>query len=185
MRIGIKSRRKLNEMLRHTVAATRVRLSRVHDWSHHEEGAVLVEIAFSIVILLSVVFGIMAISLALYSYFFVSEAAREATRYAIVRGNSNSRPDCTSPGYATCIAQPTDIQSYVRDLAFPGVTASNITATSTWWTSTGGACGTTDSCKIPGNRVQVTVSYPYPLSIPFGPQRTLTLASTSNMVVAH
>jgi Flp pilus assembly protein TadG len=183
MRTGIKSRRKLNAMLR--VAATRVRLSRTQDWSHDEEGAVLVEVGFSMVILLSVVFGIMAISLALYSYFFVSEAAREATRYAIVRGNSNARPDCTSPGYATCIAQTADIQAYVRGLAFPAVTSTNVAVTSTWLTSAGGACGTTDGCKSPGNIVKVTVSYPYPLRIPFGPQRTLTLTSTSNMVVSY
>jgi Flp pilus assembly protein TadG len=178
-------RTKLNALLRRTAAEIRVRLSRTDD----EDGAALVEIAFSIVILLSVVFGIMITSLALYSYFFVSEAAREGSRYAIVRGNHTSldpsEMDCTAPGYATCIAQTGDIQTYVRSLGFPGINTANITATTTYLNPDGTACGTLDGCKLPTYQVKVTVTYPYPFNIPFVSSRTLTLSSTSQMVISH
>jgi len=176
-------------LLRRTAAEIRVRLSRTDD----EDGAALVEIAFSIVILLSVVFGIMITSLALYSYFFVSEAAREGSRYAIVRGNHTSfdpsEMDCTAPGYATCIAQTGDtgdIQTYVRSLGFPGINTANITATTTYLNPDGTACGTGDGCKLPTYQVKVTVTYPsYPFNIPFVSSQTLTLSSTSQMVISH
>ena len=149
-----------------------------------EEGATLVEIALSMTILLSTVFGIMILSLALYSYFYVSNAAREATRYAIVRGNS-ATTDCASPGTATCIAQGGDIQTYTRNLGFPGIIPNNLSVATTWLTNVGAACGTLDSCKTPGNRVQSTVTYSYVMSIPFVPTQTLSMTSTSQMVISH
>lgn len=159
-------------------------LVEVRAFAGNEEGADLIDFAISVSVLMSVVFGIIAVSLAVYSYFFVSDAAREATRYAIVRG-STLTTDCTAPGYATCIAQPADIQSYVREMGFPGIVANNLTVTSTWLTSAGGACGTSDSCKVPGNQVKVSVSYPFPLSIPFIPHGTINMASSSTMVIAQ
>ena len=42
----------------------------------------LVEFALSSVVLFMTLFGLMAFALALYSYVFVAEAAREASRYA-------------------------------------------------------------------------------------------------------
>lgn len=153
-----------------------------------ERGSVLVETALTSIILLTVVFGIMRISLGVYSYFFVSNAAREATRYAIVRG-ATLGSDCTAPGYATCIAQggsnTGDIKTYVTGLGFPGINPANVTVNTTWLTATGGACGTADSCKISGNQVRVTVTYDYPLSIPFVSSRTLSMTSTSQMVISQ
>jgi Flp pilus assembly protein TadG len=54
----------------------------------NEEGSALVEFALSSVVLFMTLFGLMASCTALYSYLFVAEAAREASRYAIVRGDS-------------------------------------------------------------------------------------------------
>jgi Flp pilus assembly protein TadG len=149
-----------------------------------ERGSTLVEMALSISVLVSVVVGIMALSLALYSYFYISDAAREATRYAIVRGNDQTG-DCTSPGLANCIAQIADIQDYVRSLGFPGIASGNLNVATTWLTSTGAACGATDSCKAAGNLVKSTVTYTYGLVIPFLSTRTLTMTSKSQMVVAY
>jgi Flp pilus assembly protein TadG len=149
-----------------------------------EKGANLIEFALSASVLFSVLFGIIAVSLAVNSYFFISEAAREATRYAIVRGDTLTT-DCTSPGYATCIAQPADIQTYVRGLGFPGIDVNNLTVSTTWLTAAGGSCGTSDNCKVPGNQVQVKVSYPFPLWVPFVPKSTINMASTSRMVIAQ
>ena len=53
-----------------------------------ERGSSMVEFALGASLLFMVVFGIIAMALALYTYNVVSEAAREATRYAIVRGSA-------------------------------------------------------------------------------------------------
>ena len=152
--------------------------------SRNEDGSSLVEFATSVTLLVVLVCGLMVACLALYVNLLVDDAAREATRYAIVRGSTLST-DCTAPGYATCIAQPADIQSYVFGLPIGGLNQSNLTVASTWLTSAGAICGTDDSCKPPGNIVQVTVTYAYPLSLPFIPASTVNLTSRSQMVIAQ
>jgi Flp pilus assembly protein TadG len=114
-------------------------------------------------------FGIFAFCTALYSYNFVSEAAREASRYAMVRGSSCS-------GFTDCGVTSAQIQTYVRSLGYPGINTNNLTATATW--SAGNA---------PGNPVSVTVTYTYGLNIPFWPQSgsILNLSSTSQMVISQ
>jgi len=146
-----------------------------------ERGSSLVEFALSASILMTLVFGVMVMSMALYSYHFISEAAREGTRYAMVRGSS-----CSTYGRFTtgCGATPAQVQTYVQGLGFPGITAGNMTVTTTWPT-TGSACTPTAiPCDNPGNLVKVVVSYQFPLTIPFVPARTLTMTSTSQMVIS-
>jgi Flp pilus assembly protein TadG len=143
-----------------------------------EQGAALVEMALATVILLVMLFGIMEMSLGLYTYHFISEAAREATRYAIVRGSS-----CGGAFATACPASPDDIQTYVQNLGYPGIDPTAITVTTAWSAyPAGGACG---SCNNPGNQVQVTVNYQYLLSIPFIPSQTLNMSSTSEMVISQ
>jgi Flp pilus assembly protein TadG len=146
-----------------------------------DSGSSLVEFALSASILMTLVFGVMVMSMALYSYHFISEAAREGTRYAMVRGSS-----CSTYGKFTtgCGATPAQIQTYVQGLGFPGITAGNMTVTTTWPT-TGAACTPTAiPCNNPGNLVKVVVSYQFPLTIPFVPARTLTMTSSSQMVIS-
>jgi Flp pilus assembly protein TadG len=156
--------------------ASHLRASRIAS----EDGSALVEMAVSCIVLIMLTFGLMETCLALYSYHFVSEAAREATRYAIVRGSA-----CT--GFASaCPAAAADIQSYIQNLGFPGIDASNLTATTTWSAYPAGtSCNPSASCNNPGNLVQVTVQYQFPLSIPFVPQTTLNMSSTSSMVISN
>jgi Flp pilus assembly protein TadG len=159
-----------------------------HRSTHDQSGSVILETALSIMILLTFIFGIMEVCLGAYTYHFISEAAREATRYAIVRGSSFSS-DCTAPTYATCTAQggnnAGDIATYVQNIGFPGIDPTKMTVNSTWLTSTGAGCGITDSCKAPGNQVQVKITYTFPLSVPFLPVNTWTLTSTSQMVISQ
>jgi hypothetical protein len=54
-----------------------------------EDGATLVEAAVSLVLPLAVFVAILQICLALYVSHFVADAAREASRYAIVRGSTS------------------------------------------------------------------------------------------------
>jgi Flp pilus assembly protein TadG len=80
-----------------------------------ERGSTLVEIALTITVLLTLIFGVIEVGLMLYTYHFVSYAAREGTRYAIVRGS-------TCSGFSSaCPATASDIQNYVSNLGFPGI----------------------------------------------------------------
>ena len=145
-------------------------------YARSEQGSALVETAVAFVILLPMVLGILQCSLALYAYNFVSDAAEEATRFAMVRGST-----CT--GFATaCPAVPADVQNFIRSLNYPGIVASSLTATTTW-PSTDPSCAS--PCKAPGHPVSVTVSYPFLLSIPFVPAQTLNLTSSSQMVISQ
>ncbi len=147
-----------------------------------DEGSNIVEMAVVSSVMFAVLFGIVELSLALYTYNYVSDAAREASRYAIVRGSSCSV-------LTNCGVTGAKIQTYVQNLGYPGMNAANTTVTTTWlspstttpvtWT----ACGS--QCNVPGNAVQVTVTYSFPLSIPFVPKSTLSLHSTSQMVIAN
>lgn len=152
-----------------------------------QEGATLVETALSYGILLALLFGIIEIAFALYTYNFVSEAAREGARYAIVRGSTS----CTNtPSLTNCNATGTQIKSYVQSLGFPGFTTSNLNVTTTWFTASASP-GTTWSscssgtCNAPGNAVNVVVTYAFPLSIPFWKSQTVNLSSTSQMIIAQ
>ncbi len=149
-----------------------------------EEGASPVEYALSATIFFTFVPGIMGSSIVAYSYLFVPNAAREASRYAIVRGD-NFGTDCSSVGPAKCVVQPSDIGSYVKGLAFPGININNLNISSNWLTSTGVSCGSGDSCKVPSNQKWVQVSYTYGLKMPLIPKQKFTLASSSQMVIAQ
>lgn len=138
-------------------------------------------------ILFSVLLGIISMSLALYTYFFVADAARQATRYAIVRGSTS----CTySSSLSNCNATSDQIQTYVRGIAYPGITSSKLHITAKWLTPSSGkpttwsAC-TTGTCNAPGNLVKVVATYAYPVSIPFVPTLSINLRSTAQMVIAQ
>lgn len=162
-----------------------------------EKGGTLVETAFSLTLLFVFIFGIMELSLALYSYHFVSDAAREGTRYAMVRGSDWSNP-CDGSGNAGsgfasagCNASVADIQAYVSSLNFPGIliTTSDVCVEfySTPPASASSSC--TNSTGTPtnasGNVVQVTITYPFTFGVPSLRKFTYSLASTSQMVISQ
>jgi Flp pilus assembly protein TadG len=162
----------------------RVRDSETTRRARGEAGGTLVEFALSATILTTLVFGVMAMCTALYIYHFVSDAAREGARYAIVRGSSCSTyGKFTSDCPLSTTASPSPIQTYVRSLPFPGINPNNLTVTAGWSAyPTSGTC--TAPCNSPGNLVTVRASYSYILSIPFVLTKTLSLSSTSEMVIA-
>jgi Flp pilus assembly protein TadG len=153
-----------------------------------ERGSTLIETALSILMLMTFIFAVMEACLGAYTFHFISEASREATRYAIVRG-ATFTTDCAAPTFANCTAQggnnAGDIATYVQNLSFPGIDPSKMTVNSTWLKSDGTACGTTDSCKAPGNYVKVTIQYQYPISLPFVSVSAWTMNSTSQMVISQ
>ncbi len=152
-----------------------------------EEGVTLVETAISCTVLFAMLFGICQMSLAMYVYHFTSDAARQATRYAIVRGSTS----CTNtPNLSNCDATTTQITSYVQGLGYPGITSSKISVSTAWYTAssttptTWSACST-GICNTPGNLVKIAVSYPMTFQIPFSSNLALNLSSTSQMVISQ
>lgn len=148
-----------------------------------EEGQMLVEFAMASLVLIPILFGSIEACLGFYSYNFVADAAREATRYAMVRGSTSCQ---NTPGLVNCGFNDGTtngpIQSYVQGLGYPG--ARNLTATVTWLPANSSVpCPT--ACNQPGNQVQVTVKYNFLFGVPFIPSTALTLSSTSSMVISQ
>lgn len=150
-----------------------------------EQGSAIVETAMSITILLTMLFGVMEGAFAVYSYHFISDAAREGTRYAMVRGSSAGSA-CTSYTSGACMASKANIQSYVQNLGFPGINPSNMTVNVSWaGYPTGTTCTPSAACNNPGNQVAVTVIYSFPLNVPFIPPQTYSMSSTAAMIIAQ
>lgn len=185
-------------------------VSRLLQRGQREEANSLVEMALvSALVFLPTLFAIIQFSLALYTYNFVNMAARQATRYAVVRGApscniSKNFPNCnlgpSGGSNPTTTSGSAALQTYVQTLAYPGIDVTKLTVTATWLNkvvSTGtngyskttwsGSCTTTDAylqpCNTPGDAVQVQVVYQFPLNIPFWKSATLNLTGTSQMVI--
>jgi Flp pilus assembly protein TadG len=160
----------------------------------HDDGAsVIVEFAVSAFVLLSLLFGTIWFALAAYSYHFVTWAAQQGTRYAIVRGAdwtsscSTSAPPNFTMNYA-CQASSSDIQNSVKSLATGvGVNAGLLTVNATWpqttpaCSSSCSACATNNSS---GCYVNVTVTYSFnSVPLPFLPKSALSMTATSQKVI--
>ncbi len=154
-------------------------LSRVR---RDSSGSSLVEFALCSVLLIMITFGLIQSCLGLYAYNFISDAARSAARYAVVRGSSCS-------GMPDCGITSAQVQTYVRGIVFPGINASNLTASATWYSASASQPTTwtvcAGQCNAPGNAVQVQVTYSFPMDIPFWKKRNLSLSSTSQMVISN
>ena len=158
-----------------------------------QSGSALVEFALSGAILITMLFGVIEFGYALYTYQYVNEVARELTRYAIVRGSacssSSSMPNC---GFTDTGAT---LQTYAQSIyGYPGINTNNLTVATTWYSpvknsdgtiKSWSACGSGSGCNKPGYMVQVTVTYPFVLNIPFVPQRTMSVSSNSFMVISQ
>jgi Flp pilus assembly protein TadG len=142
-----------------------------------ERGSGLVEQALVVATLLAMMFGIIDFGRALYTYHFVSEAAREATRWASVRGN-------TCVGLTGgCPAGTADVQTYVANVSGMGLDPAKITATTSWPIQpySSPTCGA--NINNPGCVVQVQVNYAFQFIVPFLPSAAFTMSSTSQMII--
>ena len=163
-----------------------------------ESGAALVEMALTCSILVMLLLGLFEMTLAFYAYHYVSDAARECSRWAIVRGSTS----CTNTPTLSGIVCPTDpsqpsgatedeIANYVKTLGYPGIDSANlmnvtvetsqVSADNTTWAS----CGEGTSCNAPGDQVRVTVTYNFPLNVPFWRSVILPVTSSSSMVFSQ
>lgn len=150
-----------------------------------EDGSAIVEMALSSAILFGMLVGVFELCLALFAYHVTADAARQATRWAMVRGSTS----CTNtPGLAECNATAANIQSYVTGLGYLNLTTSDTAVN--WYTASSTQPTTwtlcsSGTCNVPGSEVQVKVTYPFSLNIPFVSSTTLNLTSTSQMVVSQ
>jgi Flp pilus assembly protein TadG len=161
-----------------------MRPARIQSSTRDEEGSAIMETAMSIIILLTFMFGVMEGSFAIYSYHFISEAAREGTRYAIVRGSTAGAACGTSYNSYDCMASSGNVQSYVQNLGYPGINPSNMTVSPVWAAfASGNSCPVSPPCNSPGNQITVTVAYSFPLNVPFIPAHTFTMSSSSAMII--
>ena len=155
-----------------------------------ESGAALVEFALAASFILALFFGVIQFGYALYTFQFVNETAREMTRYAIVRGSA-----CTGLPNCGFTDSGTTLQTYARSTyMYPGMRMNNLTVTSKWYTvvtssgqysSLSAPCASGAGCNNPGDIVQVKVTYPFLLSIPFWSATTMTISNTSSMVISQ
>jgi len=152
-----------------------------------ERGSALVEAAISMLALLALIFGVIEVGWAVYTFHYIANASHEGARYAIVRGSSWSG-SCSGYGSNQCIASTTDIANYVSSRSVAGI---NIVATdvcveyfATVPASASTTCSANSTPNAQGDVVQVTVTYPFTLTLP-GFSRTFNLKSTSQMVIAQ
>jgi len=153
-----------------------------------KRGSAIIEFAVTSIAFLAFLFGIIDTCEAVYTYEFVTYAARSGARWAMVRGSTcetlNTTAFCspTDSSTATGGATTNDVQTYVRSLNLPGIQASGLAVTTTWPATGTGCSGAANS---PGCPVKVLVYYPYVSSIPFLRVTTLGLTAFSQMVISQ
>lgn len=152
-----------------------------------EDGSELVEFACASSVLLACVFGIIGICNACAAYHFTSYSAREATRYAMVRGTTWKGTSCNSVATVNCMATAANVTSFVQSVAPKGMKVSKVTVTTTWSGAalSGGsmACITTNGTNAPGCVILVNVKYNFNYGLPYLPATALVLQASSSVVV--
>lgn len=155
-----------------------------------DSGSQMVELAFAVTILLALFFGIMDFSRAMYCYHYVTYAAQDGARYAMVRGGDAGTSSCTSTTPYDCITSSSDVQSHIKSQGFPLIDPNNLTVNTTWpGTSPGcvsncSACSPAANANSQGCLVKVQVVYNFNFMLPFLPRTSgLTFAGTSQKVI--
>ncbi len=153
-----------------------------------EDGDTIVEFAVSCTVVVGMILGVSMVSYAVYTYHYVSDAAREGARYAIVRGSTS----CTNtPALSNCNATAAEIQTHVKSLGYPGIDSTNYMTVATTWCAASTSTPTTWSAcssgttNAPGNLVSVQVTYNFPFALGFLKVSPISVKSTSEMVISQ
>jgi Flp pilus assembly protein TadG len=171
--------------LQHEKSALRTQIPPVcKSCKSRERGSSLVEQSFVLVFLLTLLFGIIDFGRALYTYHFVSNVAREATRWASVRSSKCTvLPEC--PGDTSGKDVQKAFKGNKANLAAMGIDSTKLTFNTKWVAPQGAS---TAFCTAPGNvvgcMVHVDVSYSYTFLFgSFIAAPPLTISSSSEMLV--
>jgi Flp pilus assembly protein TadG len=156
-----------------------------------EEGATLVEFGLSAAIMFALLFGVLQTCLAVYSYDFTSEMARDGARYMIVRGAK-----CTGGTAFGCGASNSDVQAHLRAESYPVINTNNLTTHTYWYTAAAAPpnmtwntlCATdtySAACGVQGNAVKVVVTYVFTWNMPYVKPFTINMTNSSMMVISQ
>ncbi len=133
-----------------------------------EEGSSLIEFAVTLPVMFMLLFMFMELCLMFYTHDMISEVAREGTRYAMVRGAS-----CPTTSSPTCEVTATQVNAFVNSIGWPNIGGGTMTVNTTY----------PDGNESVGSRVQVQVTYAFKVSMPFVPNKTINMSSTSVMYI--
>jgi Flp pilus assembly protein TadG len=132
--------------------------------SGSRSGQTMIEFMLSAALLLLLVFGIMEMALVVFTYNSISNAAREASRYAIAAGPNSPAPASTSQIQAFAMKCAPSLKLSASDVNVSWITDPNLSSR---------------------QDAKITVSHTYPVSVPFLPKVNLKLSSTSQMMASQ
>lgn len=138
------------------------------DALHDQNGQALVETALTFTVLMTFFLAFMEICLIFYSYCMIAESAREGTRYASLHGST-----CVTASQATCTASASSVNTYISSISWPNLGGGTLSGATTF----------PDGNEAPGSRVKITVSYIFPITVPFLPAQSVSMASTSESYI--
>jgi Flp pilus assembly protein TadG len=163
-----------NSLGRRMVLAWRrsIRLPRA-SFPRGENGQSLVEFALSLPIMLGFLFGMIQVCLALYSHEYISELAREGTRYAAFHG-----PNCVTSAGSSCTATAAQVGAYVTSIPWPNIGGGTVSVDTA-------ATDMYPSGELVNEPVMVKVVYIFPYHIPFVTSQSLTMTSQSQMMIVQ
>jgi Flp pilus assembly protein TadG len=143
-------------------------------------GSGLVEYAIVLLMFMAMILGIIDFGRVLYTYHFLSNVTREASRWAAVNGST-----CAADSTCAAPASSTDIQTYVTNHTPPGIDTSKITTTPSWPINADSPAVCSTTANSPGCTAQVQTSYVFSFLFPFIHNGTMTMSSTSDMIIVH
>jgi Flp pilus assembly protein TadG len=129
-----------------------------------DDGQSMVEFAVTLPVLFTLIFCFMEMCLAFYTHNMISELAREGTRYAMVRGSS-----CLTSSSSSCQATASQVNTFVSGIGFPNLGGGTISPVTTY----------PDGNAAIGSRVQISITYVFPITMPFVPTNSISMSSTS------
>jgi Flp pilus assembly protein TadG len=139
-----------------------------------QRGSTLVEQAIILPLLLALFFGAIDMGRAMYSYSYVSYIAREATRWASVRG-----------GGVNGLATQGMVTNFVKSSMGGALDPANVTVNTNWIPPANGSPACTRNAEKPGCVVQVTVIYNFAFTLPFLPKGGFSMSSESQMIITQ
>jgi Flp pilus assembly protein TadG len=147
----------------------------------------MLEMALCSTAIFLVILGIMECSRAMYVEHSISSMARDAARYAMVRGADWSGTSCIATTTYSCEATATDISTYIKNNAPPGITRASITIVTTWpgTSASGTPCDTTSGSNSAGCIVRVKLTYPFTFLLPAPNNTAITFSSTAVMTITQ
>jgi Flp pilus assembly protein TadG len=145
-----------------------------------QRGNVLLEQALVLPVMMLLMFGVIDMARALYTYHYVSYIAREATRWASVRSTiANGGP-----------VDQGDVGNFVKDVSGMGLDSTKFTTALAWIAPANlsplcpGGLANNNTNRKPGCVVQVTVKYNFKFIVPIMPAG-FTMTSESQMIITQ